>query len=110
MLSRVPNFVFTIGYTNASWTLKADLVAEYVCRLLAHMDRNGHRVCTPVDDDPKLVRGPLLDFQAGYVQRALHLFPKGARSAPWKLGMSYANDVVTLRYRNLEDGALTFGS
>jgi monooxygenase len=110
MLSRVPNFAFTIGYTNASWTLKADLVAEYVCRLLAHMDRRGHRVCTPIDDDPAIVRGPLLDFQAGYVQRALHLFPKGAKSAPWKLGMSYANDVITLRHKPLEDGALRFSA
>ena len=110
MLSRVPNFVFTIGYTNASWTLKADLVAEYVCRLLAHMDRRGYRVAMPVDDDPSIVRGPLIDFQAGYVQRALHRFPKGARSAPWKLGMSYANDLVTLRHKRLEDGALTFHS
>ena len=52
MLSGVPNLAFTIGYTNASWTLKADLVAEYVCRLLRHMDRHGYRQCVPVDDDP----------------------------------------------------------
>jgi monooxygenase len=108
MLSRVPNFAFTIGYTNASWTLKADLVAEYVCRLLAHMDERGYRVVTPIDDDPRIQRVPLLDFQAGYVQRSLHLFPKAGSRAPWKLGMSYANDVLTIRHGGLEDGALRF--
>ena len=86
MLSGVPNFVFTIGYTNASWTLKADLVAEYVCRLLARMDEDGERQCVPVDDDPTIERRPLLDFAAGYVQRSVHLFPKAGSRAPWRLG------------------------
>ena len=62
MLSGVPNFAFTIGYTNASWTLKADLVSEYVCRLLAHMDEHGHGACVPVNDDPSVTEEPLLDF------------------------------------------------
>jgi cation diffusion facilitator CzcD-associated flavoprotein CzcO len=110
MLSRVPNLVFTIGYTNASWTLKADLVAEYVCRLLAHMDANGYRVCVPVDDDPSIERGPLIDFAAGYVQRSIHLFPKGGKRPPWGLGMSYAHDVLALRHGGLEDGALRFAA
>ncbi|WP_028067528.1 flavin-containing monooxygenase [Solirubrobacter soli] len=110
MLSRVPNFAFTIGYTNASWTLKADLVAEYVCRLLTHMDDNGYRQCMPVDDDPSVEPRPLLDFSAGYVQRSLHLFPKGGSHAPWRLGMSYAQDVVTIRHGALEDGALRFSA
>ena len=107
MLSGVPNFAFTIGYTNASWTLKADLVAEYVCRLLERMDRDGLTQCVPVDDGT-VERRPLLDFQAGYVQRSIHEFPQGGASAPWKLGMSYAQDVVTLRHRSLDDGALRF--
>ena len=106
MLSRVPNFAFTIGYTNASWTLKADLVAEYVCRLLAHMDAHGYRTATPVDDDPSVQPMPLLDFEAGYVQRSIHLFPKGGSKPPWRLGMNYAQDVLTLRHKSLEDGAL----
>jgi cation diffusion facilitator CzcD-associated flavoprotein CzcO len=110
MLSRVPNFAFTIGYTNASWTLKADLVAEFVCRLLAYMEDNGYRQCMPVDDDPSVEPRPLLDFSAGYVQRSLHLFPKGGSRAPWRLGMSYANDVVTIRHGALEDGALRFSA
>ncbi|HEX6023428.1 MAG TPA: NAD(P)/FAD-dependent oxidoreductase [Solirubrobacter sp.] len=108
MLSDVPNFVFTVGYTNASWTLKADLVAEYVCRLLREMDRGGHRACVPVADDPTVERRPLLDFAAGYVQRSVHLFPKSGSRPPWRLGMSYAVDVVKLRYGALRDGALRF--
>ncbi len=108
MLSGVPNFVFTVGYTNASWTLKADLVAEYVCRLLKHMDRGGHRACVPVADDPTIERRPLIDFAAGYVQRSVDQFPKSGSRQPWRLGMTYAVDVVKLRHGGLEDGALRF--
>ena len=108
MLSVVPNFVFTVCYTNASWTLKADLVAEYVCRLLARMDEGGERYCVPVADDPTIERRPLLDFAAGYVQRSVHLFPKAGSRHPWRLGQSYAQDVVKLRHGELEDGALRF--
>jgi monooxygenase len=108
MLSGVPNLAFTIGYTNASWTLKADLVAEYVCRLLGHMDARGYRSCVAVADDPRVEPRPLLDFAAGYVQRSIDRFPKGGSRAPWRLGMSYVQDVLTLRHRGLEDGALHF--
>jgi len=107
MLSRVPNFAFTIGYTNASWTLKADLVAEFVCRVLAHMGQRGYTVAMPVDD-ASVERKPLLDFEAGYVQRSLHLFPQAGANAPWKLGMNYTQDVLTLRHGSLDDGALRF--
>jgi hypothetical protein len=64
----------------------------------------------PVDDDPRVERRPLLDFAAGYVQRSIHLFPKGGSRAPWRLGMNYAQDVVTLRHGGLEDGALRFSA
>jgi monooxygenase len=107
MLGGVPNMAFTIGYTNASWTLKADLVAEFVCRLLERMDREGLRECVPVDDGT-VERRPLLDFSAGYVQRSIHEFPKGGAQAPWRLGMSYPQDVITLRHRSLDDGAMRF--
>jgi monooxygenase len=110
MLSGVPNFAFTIGYTNASWTLKADLVSEYVCRLLAHMDKRGYRECVPVDDDPTIVRRPLLDFAAGYVLRSIDQLPKNGSRSPWQLGMNYAQDVLTLRHGRIVDGAMRFSS
>ncbi|HEX6684925.1 MAG TPA: NAD(P)/FAD-dependent oxidoreductase [Candidatus Limnocylindrales bacterium] len=108
MLSAVPNFVFIIGYTNASWTLKADLVGEFLCRLLARMDSRGYSRCTPVNDDPSMPTLPLLDFTSGYVKRSLETMPKNGSRPPWRLGMSYAHDVVTLRYRKIEDGVLRF--
>jgi monooxygenase len=108
MLSGVPNFVFTIGYTNASWTLKADLVSEYMVRLLSHMDAHGYSEFVPTNDDPAVLEGPLLDFQAGYVLRAIHEFPKAGSRAPWRLSMSYAQDVVNLRYGKIDDNAMRF--
>jgi cation diffusion facilitator CzcD-associated flavoprotein CzcO len=108
MLSDVPNFVFTIGYTNASWTLKADLVAEYTMRLLRHMDSHGYTQFVPTNEDPSVTGRPLLDFQAGYVLRSIEEFPKAGSRAPWQLGMSYAHDVVALRHGAVDDGAMKF--
>ncbi|MGH2906866.1 MAG: flavin-containing monooxygenase [Solirubrobacterales bacterium] len=108
MLSNIPNMIFTVGYTNASWTLKADLVSEYACRLIGHMDEHGYTTCVPVDDDPSVETVPLLDFAAGYVLRSLEQLPKQGSKAPWKLGMNYASDVVTLRHGSLEDPAMRF--
>jgi cation diffusion facilitator CzcD-associated flavoprotein CzcO len=108
MLSGVPNFAFTIGYTNASWTLKADLVSEFVCRLLRHMDEHGYDEFVPTNDDPSVTEVPLLDFSAGYVLRSIDQFPRAGSRAPWRLGMSYAHDVVALRHGRLDDGALRF--
>jgi cation diffusion facilitator CzcD-associated flavoprotein CzcO len=108
MLSDVPNFAFTIGYTNASWTLKADLVSEYVVRLLRHMDGGGYDVAMPVNDDPAVTERPLLDFDAGYVLRSIDTFPRAGSRAPWQLGMSYAHDVVNLRHGKVNDGTMRF--
>jgi monooxygenase len=108
MLSGVPNFAFTIGYTNASWTLKADLVSEFVVRLLKHMDARGYDTCVPVNDDPTVTEQPLLDFQAGYVLRVIDQFPKAGSRAPWRLAQNYARDVVTLRHGKIDDGSMRF--
>jgi hypothetical protein len=107
MLSGVPNFAYTIGYTNASWTLKADLVAEYVCRLLDHLDRHGLRQVTPVHDDD-VTPEPFLDFSAGYVLRKLDELPKQGDREPWKLRQNYLRDVRTIRRGAIDDGALAF--
>jgi cation diffusion facilitator CzcD-associated flavoprotein CzcO len=108
MLSGVPNLAFTIGYTNASWTLKADLVSEYVMRLLRHMDAHGFDQCVPTNDDPAVTERPLMDFAAGYVLRSIDSFPRAGSRAPWQLGMSYAHDVVRLRHGRIDDPEMRF--
>ena len=110
MLSGVPNFAFTIGYTNASWTLKADLVSEFTCRLLKYMDARGYDTCVPVNDDPTVTEQPLLDFQAGYVLRVIDQFPKAGSRAPWRLAQNYARDVFTLRRGKIDDGSMRFST
>jgi cation diffusion facilitator CzcD-associated flavoprotein CzcO len=107
MLSGLPNFAYTIGYTNASWTLKADLVAEYVCRLLAHMDEHGHRSVVPVPGADVQER-PFLDFTPGYVLRSLDTLPKQGHREPWRLRQNYLYDVRTIRRAEIDDGALKF--
>jgi monooxygenase len=108
MFSDVPNFAAVSGYTNASWTLKADLIAAYVCRLLNHMKRHGFRQCTPRNSDPAMSTEPWIDFSSGYIQRALHLFPKQGTRQPWKLYQNYARDLVSLRYGKVSDEAMVF--
>ena len=108
MLSGVPNAAFTIGYTNASWTLKADLVSQYVVRLLRYLDSHGYDTCVPVDDDPTVTERPLLDFQAGYILRSMHLFPKSGSRRPWQLGRNYPHDLLILRYGRINDGTMRF--
>jgi monooxygenase len=107
LLSGVPNFAYVIGYTNASWTLKADLVSEYVCRLLAHLRDRGHDVVVPVREDG-VGEEPFLDFTSGYVQRSLHLLPKQGSRAPWRLRQSYLSDLRTIRRSPIDDGVLRF--
>jgi cation diffusion facilitator CzcD-associated flavoprotein CzcO len=108
MLSGVPNFAFAVGYTNASWTLKCDLTCEYVCRLLNHMDRLGHKQCVPYNRDPSVRELPFLDFSSGYVQRSIDKFPKQGSKAPWRLHQNYALDIFNLRFGSLEDSAMEF--
>jgi cation diffusion facilitator CzcD-associated flavoprotein CzcO len=103
MLSGVPNCAFTLGYTNASWTLKADLVAEYVCRLLAHMEARGFDVCAPESTDPSITEEPLLDFSSGYVLRSLAELPKQGSKEPWKLRQNYPVDLRSLRFGPVDD-------
>jgi monooxygenase len=110
MYSGVPNLAVSMGYTNASWTLKSDLSSEYVCRLLKHMRRQGLRQCTPTLTDASMPLEPWSDFSSGYVQRAAHLFPKRGTVAPWKLKQNYIHDLLTLRYGKVDDGAMVFSN
>jgi monooxygenase len=108
MLNDVPNFAYTLGYTNASWTLKADLTAEYICRLLNHMDAGGRRICKPTVTDPAVTEEPLLDFNSGYVLRSLAELPKQGSKEPWKLRQNYPIDLRMLRHGPIEDGTMQF--
>ena len=110
MLSGVPNLAFAVGYTNSSWTLKVDLVCEHLCRMLAYMDTRGYDTVVPVEDDPTMPRRPLLDFHAGYVQRAVEKFPQQGSHGPWTVEMNYAADRVRLRQGPVSDPALRFSS
>jgi monooxygenase len=107
MLSGVPNFALTIGYTNASWTLKADLVAGYVCRLLRHMDAHGYRVATPLSPPGGGVE-PIIDLKSGYVLRSVHLLPRQGASAPWRLHQNYARDLRMMRHGPVQDEGIAF--
>ena len=109
MLSGVPNFSMVIGYTNASWTLKADLVNRYVCRLLQHMDRRGLAVATPLAP-PEGADLPFLDLAAGYVQRSLAQLPKQGSRTPWRLHQNYLRDVRLMRRGPLEDEGIRFSA
>jgi len=106
MLSGVPNFALTVGYTNASWTLKADLVARYVCRLLRYLETAGYRSVTPVAPDvgDRDQLPPLIDLQSGYVRRSIGALPRQGPAAPWRLYQNYVRDVRLMRRGPLDDG------
>jgi cation diffusion facilitator CzcD-associated flavoprotein CzcO len=108
MLSGVPNLAIAFGYTNASWTLKADLTCAYVCRLLNHMDEHRYAQCTPSNDDPSIDERPFIDFSSSYVQRSIDQFPKQGSKAPWRLYQNYALDILALKFGAVEDGAMRF--
>ncbi len=110
MLSGIPNLAFAFGYTNSSWTLKIDLVCEHLCRLLKYMDSRGYTTVTPVVDDVAMGRRPMLDFEAGYILRAIDEFPQQGTSGPWTIQMDYWADHARLRKGPVEDPALRFGT
>ena len=109
MFSDVPNFVSAFGYTNASWTLKVDLTADYVCRLINYMDQQGFCRYTPRQRDSSITAEPILDFTSGYVQRALAGLPRQGSKKPWRVHQNYARDLMTIRFGKLNDGVMEFG-
>ena len=108
MLSGVPNFALSFGYVNASWTLRADLTCEYVCRLLKLMDKKSVDCCVPLDDKAAYGDDDLIDFTSGYVQRGLHLMPKQGNKAPWKNYQNYLKDIFAVRLFSIKDSNLNF--
>jgi len=108
MFSGVPNLAVAFGYTNASWTLKADLSSEYVCRLLNHMQAQHKAIVMPQLDDSDMQPMPWFDFTSGYVMRARDRLPKQGTHLPWRLYQNYIKDLLLLRFSRLEDGVLRF--
>ena len=108
MLTGLPNMAFTIGYTNASWTLKADLVSEFVCRVINYMDENGYATVVPQHPGNSVDERPLMDFTPGYVLRALDYLPKAGHVSPWRLKQNYFMDLQLIRRGKVDDEALQF--
>ena len=113
MFSDVPNLVSTFGYINASWTLKADLTAEYACRVLNHMDATGTRRCVPTLRDSERDM-PAMDwiqnFSSGYIQRKMHLLPRQGDHAPWLNSQNYTLDRKIIGQAPVDDGVLQFSN
>ncbi|MDP7706179.1 MULTISPECIES: NAD(P)/FAD-dependent oxidoreductase [unclassified Mycobacterium] len=108
MLSGIPNMVYTIGYTNASWTLKADLVSEFACRLLNYMDDNGYDTVVVDEPAPDVEDRPFMEFTPGYVLRSLDELPKQGSRTPWRLNQNYLRDIHLIRRGKIADEGLRF--
>lgn len=109
MFSNVPNFALVFGYLNASWTLRVDIIAEYLCRLFSEMDRKGVQVATPVMTEAGAPEeDDIFDFSSGYIQRSKHLLPKNAKTLPWRLNQDYRRDKEDMRSAPIDDGVIQF--
>ena len=108
MLCGVPNLAYALGYTNASWTLKVDLVSDYICRLIKRMDSRGERYCVATAPDSSLPTEPFLNLQSGYVARAVDNFPKQGGAAPWRLYQNYVRDLLQFKFGRLDDASMKF--
>ncbi len=108
MYSDVPNLASAFGYTNASWTLKAELSSKYVCRLLNYMDAHGYGWCAPRRTDPAMSEESSLPLTSGYIQRAKHFMPKQGAKRPWKLYQNYLLDLSLMRFGSVNDGTMEF--
>ncbi|MGV9366874.1 flavin-containing monooxygenase [Amycolatopsis sp. NPDC003731] len=111
MFGGVPNLAWCVGYTNSSWTLRADLASQYVCRLLAYLDRHGFAFCVP-DAASAADAGrprPIVDLQSGYIKRAAPDLPKQGGRRPWMMRQNYLLDLADMRFNRVNDGVLRFG-
>ncbi len=108
MMSNIPNFAMVFGYTNASWTLKADLASEFVCRVINHMDQKGYATVVPDATGVSADGAPMFDLDAGYMKRAADRLPKQGPKAPWTIDNNYLADRPRLRKGEIEDGVLKF--
>ncbi len=108
MLRGIPNFSFTLGYSNASWTLKCNLVAEFICRMLNHMKAHNYDCATPVGLEPAIADKAAINLNSGYIRRGIELLPKQGSTRPWKFHQNYALDILDLRFSAVDDGTMEF--
>lgn len=108
LASGVPNFAFTFGYINSSWTLKVDITAQFTLRLLKYMEAHGYDMVKPEVTDPTMALKPMLDFGAGYMQRSAQNFPRQGSTRPWEVRMSYLSDRAALRKAKFDTPELKF--
>jgi cation diffusion facilitator CzcD-associated flavoprotein CzcO len=108
MFSGVPNLVSTFGYTNASWTLGADLTSEYVCRLLNLMEKKSVKKCCPEANENIVKDENWLNLSSGYIERSRNIFPKQGKEKPWQNNQNFIKDVFQIRYGDLKDEDLKF--
>ena len=108
MFETVPNFISIFGYTNASWTLRADLINVFACRLINYLEENNYASVTPINNDPGISREQFLDLKSGYVTRASASLPKQGANAPWRSPQDYFHDMRVLKYGKIEHEALVF--
>jgi cation diffusion facilitator CzcD-associated flavoprotein CzcO len=108
MFSGIPNLALAFGYTNNSWTLRCDLTARFVCRLLKYMDRKGFSICLPKLPEPSVNPEPLLDFSSGYVRRADGVLPRQGQKAPWRVPQNYVKDLAAFAFGSVSDGTMNF--
>jgi hypothetical protein len=108
MLSGIPNFAIAIGYTNASWTLKAELNCRFATKLLNHMKHQNYKECIPIYNPLGGRSEPLMDFNSGYIKRADNILPKQGSKAPWKVYQNYIKDIFSLKHPNVKDRYLTY--
>ncbi|MGB6057375.1 MAG: FAD-containing monooxygenase EthA, partial [Microthrixaceae bacterium] len=108
MLEGVPNFAVAFGYTNASWTLKADLTSDYACRILNHMREGDYDRCAPISSGAQDASLPLLGLTSGYVQRAAGQFPKQGGRFPWQVHQNYLRDYRAMKLRSVVDDSMQF--
>lgn len=108
MYSDVPNLALAFGYTNASWTLKCELIAEYVCRLLNYMERHGYDQCTPRRQGLPVADEAAVTLTSGYIQRVRDSIPRQGAQKPWRVYQNYLLDLFNFRWSRLDDGAMEF--
>lgn len=108
MFNDVPNFAITVGYSNASWTLKCDLNCQFATKVINYMSRKNYEVCTPRFDNTRLSSEPFLNIKAGYIMRAADILPKQGSKHPWKVYQNYFRDLLSLKMEKVNDKFLEF--